>query len=183
MAIGTIALSHATMVALMSMTPVHLVHGGATLTVVGLTISLHIAGMYSLSPVFGVLSDRLGRLPTVLLGQALLVASALTTAMGAHHTRVVMLGLIMLGLGWSAATVAGSALLSDAAPPGLRVRLQGRSDLVMNLAGALGGALAGPALALLGYGGLAWLLLLPVAAVSGAAIWGLGRARRAAPAG
>ena len=165
LAVLTVSLSHATMVALMSMTPIHLVHSGATLSVVGFTISLHIAGMFALSPVFGILSDRLGRFPTIVAGQVLLLASAVITALGSHQTRVVMLGLILLGLGWSASTVAGSALLSDAAPVGSRVQLQGRSDLAMNLAGAFGGAASGPLLALLSYAGLAWTLLLPVALV------------------
>jgi len=164
-AIITVSLSHATMVALMSMTPIHLVHGGATLSVVGFTISLHIAGMFALSPVFGVLADHLGRIPTIVLGQLMLLASAAITALGSHQTSTVMLGLILLGLGWSASTVAGSALLNDAAPADLRVRLQGRSDLLMNLAGAVGGAASGPMLAWLGYPGLAWSLLIPVAAV------------------
>ena len=45
--------AHGVMVSIMAMTPIHLLHHGATLTIVGLTISLHIAGMYALSPVFG----------------------------------------------------------------------------------------------------------------------------------
>jgi MFS family permease len=178
LAIVTVGLSHATMVALMSMTPVHLVHGGASLSVVGFTISLHVAGMFALSPVFGVLADRLGRIPTIVLGQLLLLASAAVTALGAHQTSTVMVGLILLGLGWSASTVAGSALLNDAAPADLRVRLQGRSDLVMNLAGAVGGAASGPMLAWLGYPGLSWSLVIPVSAVLVALIltrWRAGR--------
>ena len=177
-AIITLSLSHATMVALMAMTPVHLVHNGATLSVVGFTISLHIAGMFALSPVFGVLADRLGRFPTIMIGQGMLVASALVTALGSHRAPMVMLGLILLGLGWSASTVAGSALLSDAAPAAHRIRLQGRSDLSMNLAGALGGGVSGPLLALLGYAGLAWSLLLPVAVVLTAGSLGMRRPRR-----
>jgi len=81
-AIATLALSQPAMVALMSMTPVHLVHGGATLSVVGFTISLHIAGMLALSPVFGVLADRLGRFPTIAMGQVMILASAIITAFG-----------------------------------------------------------------------------------------------------
>ncbi|HLL61614.1 MAG TPA: MFS transporter [Propionibacteriaceae bacterium] len=165
LAIITVALSHATMVALMSMTPVHLVHGGATLSVVGFTLSLHVAGMFALSPVFGVLADRLGRVPTIAVGQLLLIAAAVITALGSHQTTVVMLGLTLLGLGWSASTVAGSALLNDAAPADRRVRVQGRSDLAMNLAGAVGGAVSGPLLAWLSYAGLAWSLALPIVLV------------------
>ena len=161
-AIITVALSHATMIALMSMTPVHLVHGGATLSVVGFTLSLHVAGMFALSPVFGVLADRLGRMPTIVGGQLLLLASAVITGLGSHQTTTVMIGLILLGLGWSASTVAGSALLNDAAPADRRVSVQGRSDLAMNLAGAVGGAVAGPMLAWLTYAGLSWSLALPI---------------------
>jgi MFS family permease len=164
-AIITIAFSHATMVALMSMTPIHLVHGGATLSVVGFTLSLHVAGMFALSPVFGVLADRIGRVPTIVGGQLLLLTSAVITAVGSHQITTVMLGLTLLGLGWSASTVAGSALLNDAAPADRRVSLQGRSDLAMNLAGAVGGAVSGPMLAWLTYAGLAWSLALPVAFV------------------
>ncbi len=105
-AMATLALSHATMVALMSMTPVHLVHGGATLSVVGFTISLHIAGMFALSPVFGVLADRLGQFPTILLGQAHAASVGRDHRHRAHETVIVMLGLTLLGLGWSASTVA-----------------------------------------------------------------------------
>ena len=171
-AIITLALSHATMIALMSMTPVHLVHDGASLSVVGFTLSLHIAGMFALSPVFGVLADRLGRLPTIAFGQVLLLASAVVTALAPHSPNVVMVGLTLLGLGWSASTVAGSALLNDAAPADRRLALQGRSDLTMNLAGAVGGGVAGPILAGLTYAGLAWTLALPIAIVSMALVAG-----------
>jgi MFS family permease len=175
LAVLATALSHATMVALMAMTPLHLMHGGATLSVVGLTLSLHIAGMFALSPVFGILSDKLGRIPTILVGQAMLLFAALVTALGSDTHGLVITGLILLGLGWSASTVAGSALLNDAAPVADRVRVQGRGDLAMNLAGALGGALSGPVLALVGYTGLAWGLLLPIAVVVAAAVLGLRR--------
>lgn len=160
-----IALSHATMVAVMAMTPVHLTDHGASLVIVGFTISLHIAGMYALSPVFGILSDRIGRWPTILLGQVLLVASLLMTAFGAESEGWVVAGLIFLGLGWSASTVAGSALLTESASPPRRTVLQGRSDLVMSGSGALGGALAGPVLAGIGYSGLSFVTLALTAVV------------------
>ena len=70
----------------MSMTPVHLVQNGATLVIVGLTISLHVAGMFGLSPVFGWLSDRVGREPIIAVGQVLLLAALLLTSFGARRT-------------------------------------------------------------------------------------------------
>ena len=164
-AIISIALSHATMVAVMAMTPVHLVHHGATLAIVGFTISLHIAGMYALAPVFGILSDRIGRIPTILVGQVILLASLLFTGFGSENELAVVIGLVLLGLGWSAATVAGSTLLSESTIIEKRAARQGVSDLVMSGAGAAGGALAGVVLAFLGYSGLSFVALALVASV------------------
>ncbi|MHB1171461.1 MAG: MFS transporter [Lacisediminihabitans sp.] len=173
LAIATVALSHATMVGVMSMTPVHLSMNGASITIVGLVISLHIAGMYGFSPVFGILADRVGRIQTILLSQLLLAAALITTALGAGSQSGVTVGLILLGLGWSGATVAGSALLTESVASARRTTMQGRSDLIMNLAGATGGALAGPVLTGLGYsglsvvaGGLVAVVLISVAAVT-----------------
>ena len=176
-AIATIAISHAVMVSVMSMTPVHLTHHGATLTIIGFTISLHVAGMYALSPLFGIASDRLGRIPTILLGQLLLMIAVVVLAVGAEQTAAVTVGLVLLGLGWSASTVSGSALVSDLATGVTRVRIQGRADMIMSLTGAVGGALAGPVLALVGYSGLAWVAgVLVLVVIVAASVFG-GRAR------
>ncbi len=164
-AIISIALSHATMVAVMAMTPVHLVNHGASLAIVGFTISLHIAGMYALAPVFGMLSDRIGRIPTILVGQVILLASLLFTGFGSENELAVVIGLVLLGLGWSAATVAGSTLLSESTIIEKRAARQGVSDLVMSGSGAAGGALAGVVLAFLGYNGLSFVALALVAGV------------------
>jgi MFS family permease len=153
-AVAVIALSHATMVALMSMAPVHLREHGATLTVVGLTISLHVAGMYALSPVFGWLADRLGRTQVILVGQALLLASLAIFWLAGESSTAMTVGLILLGLGWSASVVSGSALIAEAVGVNDRAALQGFSDLSMNAAGALGGASAGLVLSVVGYSGL-----------------------------
>lgn len=150
----TLALSHATMVSVMAMTPVHLVDHGATLQIVGLTISLHVAGMFALSPLWGVLSDRLGREPVIALGQGMLLASLFMTSFGAEHSGWVLTGLIFLGTGWSAATVAASGLVADSADPLRTTVVQGRADLSMSLAGAIGAASSGVVLAAIGYAGL-----------------------------
>ncbi|MFO7690229.1 MAG: MFS transporter, partial [Cryobacterium sp.] len=166
-AVVSIALSHATMVALMSMAPVHLRDHGASLSIVGLTISLHVAGMYALSPVFGALSDHIGRVPVILGGQAMLLASLTVNALGDGSQTPMTVSLILLGLGWSASVVAGSALVAEAVQVHDRAALQGFSDLSMNGAGALGGAVAGPILTLAGYSGLGVAAMVLVAVVVG----------------
>lgn len=175
-----ISLSHATMVAVMAMTPVHLVDHGASLVIVGFTISLHIAGMYALSPIFGMLADRIGRIPTVLIGQALLAASLLATGLGSEVEGWVIVGLILLGLGWSAATVAGSTLLTDSTPLESRTRVQGISDVVMSGSGAVGGALSGVVLLLVGYDGLSFVAMGLVIAVVSRVLWAEWRAHQVA---
>ncbi|MCC7128294.1 MAG: MFS transporter [Microbacteriaceae bacterium] len=161
-----VAFSHATMVAMMSMTPVHLYGHGATLMIVGFALSLHIAGMYALSPVFGWVADRWGRIPTILFGQGILVVSLLTAWIGAESQVLVVISVILLGLGWSASTISGSTLVAESAPVDDRAGLQGVSDLIMNSTAAVFGALAGPVLAIVGYSGLGVACLLLVGVVT-----------------
>ena len=115
-AVLTIALSHMVMVSVMSMTPAHLSSTGHSLSDVGLTISLHIAGMYAFAPVFGMLTDRLGPVKTIVLGQMVFLVSIAFAGLGQNSFEMVIIGLFLLGLGWSASTVAGSALLSEVLP-------------------------------------------------------------------
>lgn len=165
-AILAIAGSHVVMVSVMAMTPIHLAHmaqsshGGhassADVTsLVGFTIAFHVAGMYALSPVFGILADRWGRLRVVLLGQVLLGGALLFAGFANDQAWGVVVALILLGLGWSASTVAGAALLTEATAPALRTRRQGRSDSLMSFCAAGGAVLAGIVLSNFQYAGLA----------------------------
>ena len=175
-AIFAVAGSHAVMASVMAMTPVHLSHmahgahgGAATSTdvtlLVGVTIALHVAGMYGLSPVFGILADRRGRIPVVLLGQGMLAASLIIAIVAGGHPAGVMAALILLGLGWSAATVAGAALLTESSTVAMRPRRQGISDSLMSLTAAVGAAGAGIVLTQFGYGGLGAVALIVVVAI------------------
>lgn len=165
-AVMAIALSHMIMVSVMAMTPVHLQHMGYDIVVVGFTISLHIAGMYALSPLMGYLADKVGKIPTIFLGQALFVGALLFAGVGHADRLMVTIGLTLLGLGWSAATVAGSALLSATLPADEKTNVQGLSDSVMNLSGAFGGAIAGVLLASFQFEGLNAIALIPVAVIT-----------------
>ncbi|MEU4405220.1 MFS transporter [Streptosporangium sp. NPDC023963] len=167
-ALVAIAVSHTAMVSVMSMTPVHLDHGGSTYTVIGIVISLHIAGMYVLSPVVGWLADRAGRTPVLVLGMGLLLAaSVLAGGAGAHDVTRVTAGLVLLGLGWSCGLISGSAMLSEAVPLEHRTPVQGLSDLLMNVCGATGTVIAGVIVGSLSYGVLGAAVAVMVA-VTGA---------------
>jgi len=161
-AISAIALSHMVMVSVMSMTPIHMKGMGFDLVVVGFTISLHIAGMYAFSPIFGWLSDKLGRVQTVILGQTIYVAALAIAGFGQDSRVLVTIGLFLLGLGWSASTVGGAALLTATLPVEEKTNVQGLSDSLMNLSGAFGGAVAGSILAGFMFLGLNLAALIPV---------------------
>jgi len=162
-----IATAHAVMVGVMSMTSVHLQHHGASLTIVGFVISGHVAGMYALSPVMGWLADRLGRIPTIGIGLAILAMAMTVAALAPDSAHgLTATALVLLGLGWSACLVAGSALLSRSVPDDIRTSAQGLSDLTMGALASLSGTAAGPVLAQFGFHWLAvlcGLLLIPVA--------------------
>lgn len=175
-AVFAVSGSHAVMASVMAMTPIHLKHmahgadgGAATSTdvtlLVGVTIALHVAGMYGLSPVFGILADRWGRVPVVLLGQGMLVGSLITAIVAGEHAAGVMVALILLGLGWSAATVAGAALLTESSTVEMRPKRQGISDSLMSFTAAIGAAGAGFVLTKFGYGGLGAVALVIVIAI------------------
>ncbi|GII92089.1 MFS transporter [Sinosporangium siamense] len=143
-ALVTIAVAHTAMASIMTMTPVHMDHHGASVTVIGMIISLHIAGMYVFSPIVGWLSDRYGRAPVLVLGLVFLLSAAvIAPAADPHNVPQITAGLTLLGVGWSCALVAGSALLTESVPLERRPAVQGLSDLLMNVCGAGGTLVAG----------------------------------------
>lgn len=164
-AILAIALSHMVMVSVMSMTPVHVTSHGGSLVIVGFVISLHILGMYAFAPLFGILSDKIGPVRTILFGQVIFIAALLIAGLGSEQQHLVTLGLFLLGLGWSAATVAGSALVATSVPVEQKTNVQGLSDAFMNLSGAMGGAVAGTVVSLVMFTGLNLAALAPVSAI------------------
>lgn len=176
LAIAAIVGAHGVMVGVMSMTPLHLQelvagpgHAGAAsgdvLVIIGFTISLHIAGMFALSPVMGWLTDKAGRTETIMIGFTTLLAAVAVAGFGQSSTVAVAVGLVLLGVGWSASTISGSTLLAESVGQESRVVVQGVSDMLMGLAGAVGGAASGLVLSGAGYLGLNM-----VGAVVGAAI-------------
>ena len=143
---GVVAMAASTvaMVAVMTMTPVHMQDGGEPLSAVGLVISLHVAGMYLPSPLSGWLADRHGRLPVIAGGGvALLAAGVLAAVVPSDHTPF-MGALALLSVGWNLGLVGGSALLTDSIAPERRAPTQGAADLVMGLTAMSGNLVAGP---------------------------------------
>jgi MFS family permease len=154
-AMVAICAANAVMIAVMVMTPLHMDHGGAELEVIGFVISIHVLGMFFFSPVMGWVADRFGRAPLLLGGAiALLTACLLAGLSPEGASPLIGAGLFLLGLGWSACTVGGSTMLTEATPIEDRTEVQGSTDLLMNVGAAVAGVLGGVVVDLLGFASL-----------------------------
>ncbi len=155
-AAGGLAAAHAAMVSVMVMTPLHMQHGGAELRVIGIVISVHVLGMFAFSPAIGWLADKAGRAPVLFAGGAVLLISLVLCGRAPEGSSwQIFVGLFLLGLGWSFATVAASTMIADQAPLQVRTEVQGASDLVMGLTAAGAGGVAGLIVGVWGYPTLA----------------------------
>jgi len=167
--IGAVAVGHVAMVMVMVMTPVHMAHVDVRLQLIGLVISVHVAGMYAFSPLVGLAVDRFGRIQVIFVGVAILLAACVISGLSAADNVVTLgIGLFLLGLGWSCTLIAGSTLVTDEVEPRERPSVQGLSDLTMNVAGALGGVVAGVVVWLSSYAVLNAVAAIPVI---GLAVW------------
>ncbi len=173
-AAGAVVIAQVIMVVVMTMTPVHMSHRGDSVTLVGITISLHILGMYALAPVVGQLTDRRGPRPAVVTGVVVLVASLVVAGVASDSTAGVVVALFLLGLGWSFVNVAGSATFSQALTEDHRATAQGGLDASSNLVSAAGAFAAGPLMAVSSFPVVSIVvavLLIPVAVTLPTAAW------------
>lgn len=140
----TMVITQVVMVAVMTMTPIHLRDHGHGLGATGLVIGLHVAAMYLPSPLTGRLADRWGSTPVAVGGGlALLGAGVLAATAPDDSVALLALALVLLGLGWNLGLLAGTTLVAGAVPLAGRARVQGRLDVAVALAGATGGLSSG----------------------------------------
>ncbi|MBU8571835.1 MFS transporter [Bacillus subtilis] len=162
-------LTQIVMVAIMTMTPVHMRHHGHDLGAVGLVIGFHIGAMYLPSLVTGVLVDRLGHTAMAISsGTTLLLAGVIAAFAPGDSMVLLVIALSLLGLGWNFGLISGTALIVDSTDTATRAKTQGTVDVLIALSGAAGGALSGMIVAGSSYlalsftGGILSLLLIPV---------------------
>ncbi|MGB5945100.1 MFS transporter [Paenisporosarcina sp.] len=157
------------MVAIMTMTPIHMRHHGHDLSDIGMVIGFHVAAMYLPSLVTGVLVDKFGRLVMTIAAGATLMAAGFVAAFAPGDSLIVLIvALVLLGLGWNFGLISGTALIVDSTQPSNRAKTQGKVDVLVALAGVSGGGLSGIVVAQTSYailslvGGFLSLLLIPV---------------------
>ncbi len=162
-------LTQIVMVAIMTMTPVHMKHHGHGLAEVGIVIGFHVGAIYLPSLVTGMLVDKIGRTAmSIASGITLLLAGVVAAFAPSDSMVLLIVALSLLGLGWNFGLISGTAQIVDATEPSTRAKTQGKMDVFVALAGASGGALSGMVVANSSYavlslaGGLLSLVLIPV---------------------
>nr|WP_242260862.1 MFS transporter [Bacillus cereus group sp. BfR-BA-01453] len=162
-------LTQIVMVAIMTMTPVHMGHHGHALSAVGLVIGFHVGAMYLPSLVTGMLIDKIGRTTMSIAGGVILLAAGVIAALAPSDSLILLIvALSLLGLGWNLGLISGTAQIVDATIPSTRAKTQGKIDVFIALAGASGGAMSGMVVANSSYaalslaGGVLAFMLIPV---------------------
>ena len=162
-------LSQIVMLAIMTMTPIHMGHHGYSLREIGLVIGFHIGAMYLPSLFTGILVDKFGRTAMAIAsGITLLLAGVVAAIAPADSLFLLVVALSLLGIGWNLGLISGTALIVDSTEPSTRAKTQGTVDVFIALAGATGGIMSGLVVAGTSYetlslaGGILSLILIPV---------------------
>ncbi|MCM3391290.1 MFS transporter [Cytobacillus oceanisediminis] len=165
---GVMVLTQFVMMAIMTMTPIHMGHHGHALNEVGLVIGFHIGAMFLPSLLTGFLVDKIGRAPMAIASAITLLASGILAAAGpADSMAALNLALVLLGLGWNFGLISGTAILVDSTHASTRAKTQGSIDVWIALSGALGGGVSGIVVAYSSFaalsisGAILSLLLIP----------------------
>ncbi|MCZ1005861.1 MFS transporter [Streptomyces lydicus] len=135
---GIMVLTQLVMIAVMTMTPVHMQAHGHGTQAAGWVIALHVGAMFLPSPLTGLLVDRVGRRWIAGASGPVLLAAGVVAAAAPDSVPALATALVLLGLGWNLGLVSGTALVTDALPPARRASAQGLVDVGIALAGATG---------------------------------------------
>ncbi|WP_398296302.1 MFS transporter [Sporosarcina saromensis] len=139
-----LVLSHMIMVAIMTMTPIHMQDHGSGLSAVGMIIGMHIAAMYLPSLGTGMLVDKVGRTFMAVASAITLSIAGLTAAYAPGDSFVwLAIALILLGLGWNFGLISGTAIIIDSTNLKTRAKTQGSVDVYVALGGSAGSVLSG----------------------------------------
>jgi len=165
-AVAILALANLLMVSVMVVAPVRLVHHGHALDLIGVIISIHVAGMLAPSPITGWLADRFSPHGVATLGLALMMNVGLLGVLLPESDPVYVTAvLLLLGLGWNCGVVGGSALLVAVTPPATRPWAEALGEMAMSLGAAVAAPVAGVLLALAGLVAV-WVCVATVAAIA-----------------
>jgi MFS family permease len=155
LAVAVLAATNVVMVAVMAVSPVHMVAHGHGLGVVGIVVSIHVAGMFAPSPISGWAADRFGPIAVAGGGFALILASGIGGLLFDTGSALWMTAILLaLGVGWNLGVVGGSTMLITSVTPSLRPHVEGLGEVSMGLAAGAGAPVAGLIVAFGGFAAL-----------------------------
>lgn len=154
---------HANMSIVMVLTALVLDHHGHSLGAIAMSMALHSSGMFAFSIPIGALADRYGRGAVMYPGVVMTIVGAALVTFTAHYWSIT-LGTFLVGLGWSAANIAATAIVADYAETAERGRAIGVVDTFAGVAALLMALMTGPLIEWSGLGA-AGLAAVVVAAV------------------
>lgn len=164
-----LVLSHVIMVAIMTMTPLHMQGHGSSLNAIGIVIGMHVASMYLPSLGTGLLVDKVGRTFVVIASGVTLASAGLLAAFAPGDSLFwLTIALMLLGLGWNFGLISGTAIIIDSTTIHNRAKTQGSVDVSVALGGSFGSLISGVVVAYSSYAYLGLigtylaLLLVPV---------------------
>ncbi len=175
LAIGAMVIGQMVMTLLMVITPLHMSQHAYDTKAISWVIMAHTLGMFGLSSLTGRLIDRLGAVPIIGLGAAILIVSGLMIPLGTGFWLLVS-SLFLLGLGWNFTFIAGSSLLSDALAANERGRVQGTNEMLVALASGAGSLGTGTAFAFGGIIAVSAIGLASTLVLVAGTVWVQGRA-------
>jgi MFS family permease len=126
----------------MVLTSLILAHHGYSLTAIMVSHMFHSAGMFAFTIPLGWMADRMGREWVMYPGVVTSLVGAVLVTFGDYWA--VTTGTFLVGLGWSAANVASTALIADHAETTQRGRAIGVSDSGAGAMTVLAAAATGP---------------------------------------
>lgn len=157
------------MIAIMTMTPVHMRLHGHDLADIGLVIGIHIGAMYLPSLFTGILVDKFGSsLMAAVSGATLVLASVIAAFAPGESLFFLIIALALLGIGWNIGLISGTTKVVDSTDPLKRAKTQGTVDVFIAMSGATGGVMSGMVVAGSSYavlsllGGFLSLMVIPL---------------------
>ncbi|MCK5040905.1 MAG: MFS transporter, partial [Sphingomonadales bacterium] len=164
------AAAWATMVLMMSATPIAMKHSGHMFEHSSMVIQWHVLGMYVPSLFSGFLISRFGSLKVLFSGAVFLAISFFAAYQGQEFLHF-SLALIFLGAGWNFLFVGATTLLTETHTPAERAKVQGANEFMGFTVSALASGFAGAIISIYGWNSLLVLEVVILSIALGVTIW------------
>lgn len=164
------AVAWATMVLMMSATPIAMKHAGHMFEHSSMVIQWHVLAMYAPSLFSGYLISRFGSLKVLFAGILFLSLSFYSAYQGQGFSHF-SFALIFLGAGWNFLFVGATTLLTETHEPSERAKVQGANEFLGFSVSALASGVSGAIISIYGWNTMVGLEVAILAVALSVTIW------------